>query len=229
MPCPNVQDISSMMHYADCEDPDCYNGMLQVEPQLVWGYFNNDQLNKLYEVQGEYDENIAVITFSAKTESGEEAEFHQFDRVEMMEYTKRVYEMIETSPTGIDRLKYKAIDGRAFIRTKDRNKKFIYGTDFVIDAGKIRWLTQNRPGYNQSLQRGDVYTIYYYIRPTFFIHHVMKEVRATQVINHETGEKIAVRLPQHVMVLRELMYADETDDKGNKTTRFPRNGFVTPG
>jgi hypothetical protein len=218
-----------MMHYSDCGDVDCYNGMLQLDPQMVWGYFNNDQLNKLYEVQGEYDENIAVITFSSKTTEGEEAEFHQFDRVEMLEYSKRVYEMLETSPTGIDRLKYKAIDGKAFIRTKDSHRKFEYGIDFVIDGGKIKWISQNRPGYNQSLCKGEVYSIIYYIRPTFFIHHVMKEVRATQVLNAETGEKVAIRLPQHCMVLRELIYADATDDKGLKTARFPRNGFVTPG
>lgn len=225
VPCPNVQDVESMIHVSHCEHPNCWNGYLQIQASKVWGYFNNDQLNKLFEIQGEYNENIAIVTLSATTVDGEEAEVHPFDQLVADEYSKRVYELVEASVTGIDRLKYYALDVM-YLATKD--KEFKKGVDFVVENGKIRWVSQNRPGYDQKLQRGEAYSVAYYIRPIFFVHHVMKELRATQVLDISTGEKVAVRLPQHIMILRELLTPDDTDKVGDQTAKAPRSGVLTP-
>lgn len=227
MPCPNVQDVESMIHVNHCTHPRCWNGYLQVDPVKVWGYFNNDQLNKLFEIQGEYNENIAIITLSATTVDGQEAEVHPFDQLVADEYTKRVYEMVEASPTGIDRLKYYALDVKK-VEVKEGTKTFTKGTDYIVEDGKIRWISQNRPGYDQKLNRGEAISVLYYIRPIFFVHHVMKELRATQVMDPMTGEKVAVRLPQHIMVLRELLTPDMTDKEGEQTAKAPRSGILTP-
>ena len=225
VPCPNVQDVDSMIHSAHCADPDCWNGMLYLQPKRVWGYFNNDQLNKLYEIQGEYNENIAVITMSAVYEDDTQCDLGVFDWLVAEEYSKRVYELIEANPLGIDRLRFYAIDVQV-IRTKDRC--FEKDKDFVIQDGKIVWVSKNRPGYDQSLKRGEIYTIGYYIRPSFYVHHVMKELRASQAVDPITGEKVAIRFPQHIMVLRELLYPDVKDDKEDKTSKMPRSGILPP-
>jgi len=225
MPCPNVQDVESMIHVSHREHPNCWNGMLQVLPKQVWGYFNNDQLNKLYEIQGEYNENIAIVTLAATNTDGTEADVHPYDQLIAQEYSKRVYELVEASPSGIDRLEYYAVDT---LQISTAGKTFTKDIDYVVDGGKIRWATQNRPGYNQQLQRGEAFSISYYIRPIFFVHHVMKELRATQVFDIETGEKVAVRLPQHIMVLRQLLQPDDTDKVGDSTAKAPRNGVLPP-
>jgi len=215
-----------MIHVNHCEHPNCFNGYLQIQPKQVWGYFNNDQLNKLFEIQGEYNENIAIVTLSAVTTDGVEAEVHPYDQLTAnAEYEKRVYELIEASTTGIDRLKYKAL---GVLQISTKAKDFVENTDYVLDGGAIRWISQNRPGYDQLLKRGEAFSIAYYIKPIFFVHHVMKELRATQVFDPQTGEKVAVRLPQHVMLLRELLVPDEGDKVGDQTARSPRSGVIGP-
>ena len=225
LPCPNVQDVSSMIHVPDCQHPLCWNGYLQVDPVSLWGYFNNDGLNKLYEIQGEYNENIAVITIASEDTKGAQAEVHPFDQLESQEYRKRVYELVEANPTGIDRLKYKAIEIFS-IFTKER--EFTQGVDYVLENGKVRWVGVSRPGYDQAISRGEVFSIAYYIRPVFFVHHVMKELRATQEFDMLTGLKKAVRMPQHIMCLRELITPDKDEDTDNKTSKHPRSGILPP-
>ena len=225
IPCPNVQDNESMIHVNHCTHPNCFNGMLYIQPNVVWGYFNNDQLNKLYEIQGEYNENIAIITMSATYEDGTQCDLGVYDLLESSEYSKRTYELIEYNPAGIDRLKYYAID--TYVLTL-HDREFVKDVDFTILDGKIKWISNNRPGYNQQSGRGQIYSIGYYIRPTFFVHHVMKELRATQVVDPMTGEKIAVRLPQHIMCLRELLYPDTKDETGDQTSKMPRFGMLPP-
>jgi hypothetical protein len=225
MPCPNVQDVESQIHVNHCTHPRCWNGMLQVQPKQVWGYFNNDQLSKLFEIQGEYNQNIAIITIAATNTDGTEADVHPFDQLIADEYTKRVYELVESSPTGLDRLNHYAID---VLQISTVTKDFTQGVDYVIEGGKIRWVSQNRPTYNQQLQRGEAFSIAYYIRPVFYVSQVMKELRASQVFDPMTNEKIAVRLPQHLMVLRELLSQDDTDKIGNSTSKAPPAGVLTP-
>lgn len=225
VPCPNVRDINELIHLDHCHHPKCWNGMLQIDERECWGFFNNDQLNKLYEIQGEYDENIAIITMSATYEDGTEADFHHFDRLVMEEYSKRTYELIEHNPSGVDRLKYYALDVHS-LQTPD--KEFQKDVDFTVDNGRIKWISNNRPGYDQALNRGQIYTIGYYVRPIYYVHHVMKELRATQVYDQATGEKVAVRLPQHLYVIREVMYPDTTDDTGDQTSKMPRSGILPP-
>jgi len=193
----------------------------------VWGYFNSDQLNKLYEIQGEYNENIAIITLAAVCTDGSEAEVHPYDQLKIeANYSKRVYELVEASPAGLDRLKYKTVEV-GHIETK-AGKVFTQGVDYAVENGMIRWISQNRPGYDQILKRGEAFSVLYYIQPIFYVHHVMKELRATQVFDPATGEKVAVRLPQHIMVLRELLTADEDDKVGDQTSKQPRNGVLPP-
>ena len=59
--------------------------------------------------------------------------------------------------------------------------------------------------------------------------HVMHEIRGTQILDPITGEKIAVRLPQNVLVTREFLFPDDNDDEGNHTAKFARHGLRTPG
>jgi hypothetical protein len=56
----------------------------------------------------------------------------------------------------------------------------------------------------------------------------MKELRASQVLDPMTGEKVAVRFPQHIFVVRELLYPEVKDDTGDQTSKMPRSGVLPP-
>jgi hypothetical protein len=228
MPCPQVNDVNAAVHDPECSNPTCDNGYLQVMPREVWGYFNNDQLNKLFEVQGEYNQNVAVITFAAVYTDGTEADFQPFDRIEMVgDYSKRVSELFEASPTGVDRLRYRVLDVEQLVSsdgvTYEQNKHFI------IERGRIHWISNVRPKYDQATQRGEVCSVSYTIPVRYYIHHVMREIRGTQRLDPTTGEKVAIRLPQHCLVSREFLFPDDNDDVGLSTSKFPRRGLRTPG
>ena len=228
LPCPNIDDVNAAVHDSNCHNPDCENGFLQVKPKQLWGYFNNDQLNKLFEVQGEYNQNVAVITFAAKYEDGTEADLQPFDRVQIVgDYSKRLYELFESSPMGVDRLKYKA-EQIEYLVSKSG---IVYEQDkhFILENGRIRWVSNERPQYDQAIQRGEVCSVSYTVPVRYYVHHVMRELRGTQVLDPITGEKMAVRLPQHVLVSREFLFPDKDDDEGNKTAKFARHGLRTPG
>lgn len=228
LPCPNVRDINEAVHDENCQLEGCENGTLQVMPKQVWGYFNNDTLDKLFEVQGEYNQNVAVITFAAKYTDGSECDMHMFDKLEMCaDYSNRMYELVECNPTGVDRLRHKIVSVEWLQTASGRVYK--QGEHFEVEGARIKWLTNDRPTYNQQLGRGEVFSISYFIKPTYYVHHIMKEIRGTQEYNQVTGEKIAVRLPQHVLVTRQLAYPDPDDDEGNNYSKFPRRGFRSPG
>ena len=228
LPCPNIDDVNAAVHDGDCHHDECDNGYLQVMPKQIWGFFNNDQLNKLFEVQGEYNSNVAVITFSAKYVDGTEADLQTFDRVMMVgDYSKRLYEVFESSPLGIDRLRYKATKVEYLIYKSG----VVYEQDvhFVLENGRIKWITSHRPQYNQAIGRGEVCSVSYTVPVRYYVNHVMKEIRGTQVLDPMTVEKVAVRLPQHVLVSREFLFPDKDDNEGKNTAKFARKGLRTPG
>lgn len=228
LPCPNVRDINEAVHNEDCQVHGCENGMLQVMAKQVWGYFNNDTLDKLFEVQGEYNQNVAVITFAAKYTDGTECDMHVFDKLEMVaDYSNRMYELVEASPSGIDRLRHRIVT----VEWLQSSSGAVYkcGEDFTHEGSRITWISPNRPKYDQQLGRGEIFSVSYFIKPTYYVHHIMKEIRGTQEYNIATNEKVAVRLPQHVLVTRQLAFPDEEDKTGNNYSKFPRRGLSTPG
>lgn len=228
LPCPCVDDINASVHSTECSHNACDNGFLQVLPKQVWGYFNNDQLNKLFEVQGEYNSNMAIITFSAHYVDGSEADFSTFDRVEMeAEYSKRMYERFESSPSGLDRLRYRATEVEYLI--SHSGKVYEQNVHFILDNGWIKWVGVDRPQYNQALGRGETCSVSYTTKAMYYVNHVMKEIRGSQQFDTGTGQKIAVRLPQHVLVTRQFLYEDSRDEEGNKSSKFPRKSLRVPG
>lgn len=68
----------------------------------------------------------------------------------------------------------------------DRGKQahtFIQDTDFVVDTGKIRWLTHNR------VDVGDIYSIAYYCRPQYIVTDMPHILRTRYFGFGNTGNK----------------------------------------
>lgn len=230
--CPNVDDLENNQHDPNCRR--CENGMLYYGGAIIHGIFQQNKLERMYEVQGIWDIGEAVVTFSAYADDlagvpgkGAAVDLQHFDKLVCLDYQFRWQELIEHSPMGIDRLRYPALNVE-FLSTKQKEYKI--NEDFIIDEnGYIKWTTTNRPDYNQDTQRGEVYTVAYCARPVFYVVQLLHEIRATKALNRETNEVEAIRLPQMVLIRRDYLFKHPADDKGEPDTQFPRSGGnVTP-
>lgn len=231
-PCPNLGDLEIQSHDPNCNA--CENGMLFYEGGEVHGVFQANRLERMYEIQGVWDVGEAVITFSANMDDidgnpglGAPVDLQHFDKLMCLDYTFRWQELIEHSHVGIDRLRYPALTVEFVATVSGKVKNFYVGRDFQITSeGFIEWLPNgNKPTYDQLNSRGEVYTISYCARPVFYVVQLLHEIRATKAAKPGTrNEKIAVRLPQQVLIRRDYLFTHPSDTDGGNTTRAPRDG-----
>lgn len=225
--CPNLTDIDARNHDPNC--PYCYNGLIYYTSCEVYGIFQQNKLERMYEIAGSWDVGEAVVTFVAYNKgqdgtigTGKPIDVQPFDRVTAVDYEFRHTQLVEHSPTGIDRLRYPALSVE-FLSTP--TTKYEIGTHFVInDKGYIQWLSSNQPKYDQMIHRGEIFTISYTARPTFIIVNIIHEGRWTNGYDPLTGEHKAVMLPQMALIRRaHLFFNDNTHlpfaprDGGNVT------------
>lgn len=225
--CPNVEDLETNQHNPNCRI--CENGMVFFGEREVHGIFQQNKLERMYEIQGVWDVGEAMVTFSAFEDDadgnpgkGSTIDLQHFDKLICLDYTFRWQELIEHSSLGVDRLRYPALTIE-FLRTK--SKEFKINEDFIIDEkGMIKWTGQNTPGSDQLNDRGEIFTVSYCARPVFYVVQLIHEIRATKAQNIVTGEVMAIRLPQAVLIRRDYLFAHPGDDKGQQDTRSPRSG-----
>lgn len=114
---------------------------------------------------------------------------------------------VEASSTGTDRLQFPAtcieylIDA-AGVRYKE-------GQHYEITTdGNIRWIGQQRPGWNATLNRGNVYSVRYRYTPFFVCSRLLHEIRISQITNPATFTRSVERMPYQILVLRENVFHD---------------------
>lgn len=131
-------------------------------------------------------------------------------------------EKIESNATGIDRLRYPAVSVE-FLQDA-RGVEYQVNVDFEItDEGNIKWISQNRPGWNVEQGRGTVYSIRYRYTPFFVCDHIIHEIRVSQISNPTSGERQIVRMPYQIMVMRENVFRDMNNDPDTAPTDDPRS------
>ena len=136
-----------------------------------------------------------------------------YDRLYMKDIEARVVhrQYVEATTTGIDKLQYPAT---CVEHLMDANG-VVYreGQDFEITTeGHIRWLTQNRPGWNPRIGRGTVYAIRYRYVPFFVVARIVHEIRVANVTDPLTMERRVERMPYQVQVMRENVFYDQNID-----------------
>ena len=170
-----------------------------------------------------------VLTFSAYTNGtngelgqGKPIDVRPFDRLTALDYECRYQQLVEHSITGVDRLRYPALEIE-FLSTA--SKQYYPDTDFVInESGHIQWISQNQPSFDQVASRGEIYTISYTARPTFIVVNLMHEGRFTTGYDALTGEQAAILLPQMALVRRaHLFFNTDTHEPP-----LPRDGGNLP-
>lgn len=208
IPCPNMKSLDANNHHPNCDICDG-NNFYYYDDREIWGIFYSNSLEKMYEAQGVWETGNAVVTFPAVYPDGIEADFNTFDRLFVPDFEVRLWQLIEYRPSSDDKqpLRYPITAQGVHIMTSADSagnlKMYTEGTDFNIDAGSIEWII--KPNYDEDNDRGEVISIAYYANPVYNVVQLLHEMRVTQQLN-SAKEKIAIRLPQQVVVKRDFLF-----------------------
>ena len=222
-PCPNIATLDDRGHDPNCNI--CEDGFVLYGDREIWGVFMGDSLEKLYEIQGEWEIGQAIITFPAEYNTGEQADFGTFDQLIVPDFTMRLWELKEFRVTadGKQRLRYPVVNSdfvAAIDSTTDTLVEFTEGVDFNVVDGDIVWVDGKEPPVQvdpaTGTQRGQVVTYSYFAEPRFTVQHMMHELRASQELDEATGEKVARRLPQQVLVRKDFIVRPQANIDGTE-------------
>jgi hypothetical protein len=219
-PCPNMKGVEENSHTPGCQFCD-ESGILYYDSKEIYGVFTSNSLEKLFEVQGVWDIGTAVITFPAEYADGTQADFNVYDLLICPDFEVRLSDLTEYAPDadGKIRLKFPITSIENMISVRNGSLyTYVENTDFIINAGLIEWLPGKTPSYNAATGIGEVLSITYNTNPVYSVNSMMHELRVTQRYDIATGTKIAVRLPQQVLVKKNFIYdpTNKVEQEGSR-------------
>lgn len=206
LPCPNLKALDDNSHDPLC--PHCDgSGIIYYSPKQIIGSFSGNSVEKQFEYQGEWEVGTAMVTLPSEYPDGQQADFTLYDKLEIVDYTVRLWEKKEYEPrTGMEQqLRYPIQKIEYLITaTSEVLKEFKEGVDFTIVDGNIKWVKGKQPAYNSIDEIGQVFSASYYAFPVYIVLQPLRELRVTQQLMPD-GTKISVRLPQQVVVKRDFL------------------------
>jgi hypothetical protein len=117
-------------------------------------------------------------------------------------------ELVEASITGIDKTAFPCEQVLAIVDADGIE----YGPqDYTIVSGMIKW-NSHRPSYNVEVGKGKVYSVKYLLKPFFYVHRLVHELRLMQIIDPGTGERKVVQANQSAIVQREYLFQNKVVD-----------------
>jgi hypothetical protein len=190
------------------------DGFIYKEIGKLYLSFSNNTSDWNIEVEGMVKHDVSICTPQMQYENCDKPVLlAPYDRFYLEDIEMRVVAMqyVEANTIGIDKLQYPATCVEHLIDAD--GKEYQENVDFSITAeGFIKWLTQNRPGYNPKTMKGTVYSIRYRYTPYFIVARLLHEVRVSQVTNPNTFQRTLERMPYQCMVIREHVLSDLNND-----------------
>jgi hypothetical protein len=211
-PCPNMRRLNDNNHDPECSFCDG-SQIIYIQEKEIFGTFTNNSLEKLFEVQGVWEIGTAVISFPTEYPDTEQADFNVFDKLICPDFQIRLTDLKEYEPNNSNAMSMKYPIIRVSDMTSIVNgaiKKYVQGVDFTIVDGNIRWESGCAPSYNNIEEIGEVLSITYSANPVYNVLQNMHEIRATQQMVN--GQKVAKRLPQHVLVKRDFLFKPDSKE-----------------
>ena len=200
VPCPNMVSLDTAGHLPNCKlcDP---NGMIYYGAKIITAYLNSASMQKTYEYMGVFDQGAAMLTVPTKYDDGTECDVNAFDKLEMLDFEMRAWEII-TFDGALDQKKIRyPIVGIEYMASAINNQLKVYtqGVNFNISAdGDIMWVKGKTPQMNETL------SISYLCKPVYVVLQIMREIRAGQEMQMD-GTKIAKRFPQQVLIKKDFL------------------------
>ena len=225
--CPNfVGNLDSNEHQLGCELCGGSN-FVHFDAQEIWGVFSQNALVENFFAQGFWDRGSALLTVPTHLEKGENFPIYisYFDKVILLDFKERFYEVLHKSDGDKDILKYEALDIN-YLRTTE--KEYHYHKDFKLnDEGNIIWISPNRPKYNLEQEMGEIFTVSYLRRPVYRVVELLHEGRYSQFHFKEKYRK-TVRYPQQVLIKKDFLIEKPEIEKG-LTKVETAGGVIIPG
>jgi hypothetical protein len=206
------------------------NGMLYTKAGTVTALCIGNTKETKASDAGMVDSSTAQFTPLALYEDTKKRVFlAPFDRLFLEEESVLVsrQELVEASPTGIDRPKFPAIEILDCVDS--RGNRYTQCVDFDITSdGLISW-GDRRPGQEIDTAKGVVYSIRYCYRPHWYVARLIHEIRmAQQQLDYVKGTKTMVQAPQSALIQREFVFESEAADSGTRAAaESPADGQLT--
>lgn len=210
----------------------CSNGFIYTKAGDVTALFtSNDNKQDQADVGLIDGSTVQITTPRTYNDSDVEIQVAPFDRFYLNEEAVTVphWELVEASPTGKDRLSFPIVN---ILDVVDSHGKRYGVADYSVVDGQLIWIG-DRPGYNATLLKGDVYSIRYSYRPYWYVTRVMHQVRIARVETAlEAG--LLVRMPQQFVLKREVNFEKEDrdtqapDSASPRQVQGPRKGAYSP-
>lgn len=191
------------------------DGYIYLEAGMANVFFSNNSNSVNLSQNAVMSNSTAYITLPETYDDKPEIPFlvAPWDRFYLADIEVRVVtsQFLESNSTGIDRAQFPITYVEHLI---DANGiKYEEGTHFCLtEDGNIKWLTQNRPGWNQEIGRGTVYSIRYRYTPYFIVNRLIHEIRVSPITDRASMQRSVERMPYQVEVVRENVFHDTNKD-----------------
>lgn len=193
------------------------DGYIYKEAGSMQVFFNSNGGSFDIQVEGLIKSDSAVITPPEKYEDSEDPVLlAPYDRFYLKDVEVRVVnqQFVEANFSGIDRLQYPATCVEHIIDADGIEYKENINFE-ITSEGNIKWISQQRPGWNATFNKGKVYSIRYRYTPYFIVARNLHEIRISQITDPSTFERRVERMPYQVLVIREHVLHDVNRDPAN--------------
>ena len=205
--CPNINNIEEGAHKPNCKLCDT-NNMVYYGEKEIYGTFQSNSMQKIFEYQGTWEIGQALCTFPADYTDGTVCDLAPFDKLFMPDFEIRIYELInyEVTPDGAQMLRY-PVKGVEYMVSARNNvlKPFTQDIDFTITIdGQIKWVAGKEPKINAKTGNGELLSISYVANPVYIVQYPLRELRISQQMEDDF-KKYAKRMPMQVLVKRDFL------------------------
>lgn len=206
LPCPNIKVLDNNSHDPNCEQCDG-SGIIYFDPRIIIGTLSGNSIEKQLEYLGSWEIGTATVTMPSEYDDGTQADFALYDKLEVLDYTVRLWELkeYEPRPDNLQQLRYPIEKvGYLITATSSSTTEYIQGVDFTVENGLIKWKDGHTPNYDNFTDIGQTYSVSYWANPVYIVLQPLRELRVTQQMMPD-GTKVAVRMPQQLVIKRDFL------------------------
>lgn len=205
----------------------CSNGYIYEYAGQLTAFVYGNSSNTDFTDVGVLDGSIMTATFPRfyDDKKDEQVYVQLYDRFYIKESAILVpnSQKVEAHISGVDKFTYNIEKVESLI--DERLIKYDNSL-YVVENGTLRWLSENRPGYDLKLGRGTIYSIRYLYTPYFYVSRLMHEVRIFNQKDFKTGAKTPTRVNYQALLSRE--YYLHKDEKKDSVTEDTRRDLISP-
>lgn len=220
VPCPFVTDISQSYHSPSCAE--CLNGFVYFGPREFVGVIMSNTLERRFGINGTWDVDSLQLLVPVFDSGGQRLDVSYFDQLILLDTPLvRYYQRVEHSQSGIDRLHFPAVSIEFIL--DNSGQRYLPGVDVEIKDGRLHWIGK-RPQWDSVLDKGSIFSVSYYVRPSLTVLHLPHQLRMAQTQSEPGSNNITERYPQLAICRKDFLPFDSADVVGEPDVAEPGSG-----